>query len=132
MVKGARQREWPRHLSTHTHTHWTLPTTMSVLETPFDIHVSSVYQTHTCMQAPIPTLCISAKKTHNKGSRTRPIISTLMPRSGIPVICSRATLSCDSSYSHCNPICCHGNQWSHLAEFRTHPGSNAYPHYLQI
>ena len=99
MVKGARQREWPRHLSTHTHTHWTLPVTMSVLETPFNIHVSSVYQTHTCMQAPIPTLCISAKKTHNKGSRTRPIMSTLMPRSGIPVICSRATLSCDSSYS---------------------------------
>ena len=98
MVKGARQRERPRHLSTHTHTHWTLPTTMSVLETPFDIHVSSVYQTHTCMQAPIPTLCISAKKTHNKGSRTRPIMSTLMPRSGIPVICSRATLSCDRSY----------------------------------
>ena len=96
MVKGALQREWPRHLSTHTH--WTLPTTMSVLETPFDIHVSSVYHTHTCMQAPIPTLCISAKKTHNKGSRTRPIMSTLMPRSGIPVICSRATLSCDSSY----------------------------------
>ena len=84
---------------THTHTHWTLPTTMSVLETPFDIHVSSVYQTHTCMQVPIPTLCISAKKTHNKGSRTRPIMSTLMPRSGIPVICSRAMLSCDSSYS---------------------------------
>ena len=84
--------------SVNTHTHWTLPTTMSVLETPFDIHVSSVYQTHTCMQAPIPTLCISAKKTHNKGSRTQPIMSTLMPRSGIPVICSRATLSCDSSY----------------------------------
>ena len=103
MVKGARQREWPRHLSTHTHTHWTLPTTMSVLETPFDIHVSSVYQTHTCMQAPIPTLCISAKKTHNKGSRTRPIMSTLMPRSGIPVICSRATLSCDSSYQRSSP-----------------------------
>ena len=99
MVKGARQREWPRHLSTHTH--WTLPTTMSVLETLIDIHVSSVYQIHTCMQAPIPTLCISAKKTHNKGSRTRPIMSTLMPRSGIPVICSRATLSCDSSYLLC-------------------------------
>ena len=87
------------HTHTHTHTQRTLPTTMSVLETPFDIHVSSVYQTHTCMQAPIPTLCIPAKKTHNKGSRTRPIMSTLMPRSGIPVICSRATLSCDSSYS---------------------------------
>ena len=96
----------PRHLSTHTRTHThththtqrTLPTTMSILETPFDIHVSSVYQTHTCMQAPISTLCKSAKKTHNKGSRTQPIMSTLMPRSGIPVICSRATLSCDSSY----------------------------------
>ena len=88
----------PPSVNTHTHTHWTLPTTMSVLETPFDIHVSSVYQTHTCMQAPIPTLCISAKKTHNKGSRTQPIMSILMPRSGIPVICSRATLSCDSSY----------------------------------
>ena len=71
---------------------------------PFDIHVSSVYQTHTCMQAPIPTLCISAKMTHNKGSRTRPIMSTLMPRSGIPVICSRATLSCDSSYCFTNPL----------------------------
>ena len=90
-----------QHTHTHTHTHWTLPTTMSVLETPFDIHVSSVYQTHTCMQAPVSTLCISAKKTHNKGSRTRPIMSTLMPRSGIPVICSRATLSCDSSYCIC-------------------------------
>ena len=86
------------HTHTHTHTQRTLPTTMSVLENPFDIHVSSVYQTHTCMQAPIPTLCIPAKKTHNKGSRTRPIMSTLMPRSGIPVTCSRATLSCDSSY----------------------------------
>ena len=85
---------------THTHTHRTLPTTLSVLETPFDIHVSSVIQTHTCMQAPIPTLCITAKKTHNKGSRTWPLMSTLMPRSGIPVICSRAMLSCDSSYLH--------------------------------
>ena len=89
-----------QHTHTHTHTHRTLPNTLPVLETPFDIHVSSFYQTHTCMQAPIPTLCISAKKTHNKGSRTRPIMSTLMPRSGIPVICSRAMLSCDSSYSH--------------------------------
>ena len=89
------------HTHTHIHTHRTLPTTMSVLETPFDIHVSSVYQTHTCMQAPIPTLCISAKETHNKGSRTQPIMSTLMPRSGIPVICSRATLSFDSSYCIC-------------------------------
>ena len=25
-----------------------------------------------------------------------------------------------TSFSRCNPICCHGNQWSHLAEFRTH------------
>ena len=47
------------------------------------------------------TLCISAKRTHNKGSRTQPIMSTLMPRSGIPVICSRAALSCDSSYFFC-------------------------------
>ena len=118
MVKGARQREWPRHLSTHTHTHWTLPTTMSVLETPFDIHVSSVYQTHTCMQAPIPTLCISAKKTHNKGSRTRPIMSTLMPRSGIPVICSRATLSCDSSYSN---VFSSDTTWPIKAKFYVEP-----------
>ena len=108
MVKGARQREWPRHLSTHTraedlthnvcsrgpirytsrlciphthkhasthshthththtHTERTLPTTMSVLEAPFHKHVSTVYQTHTCMQAPIPTLCLPAKNTHNK------------------------------------------------------------------
>ena len=90
------------HKHTHTHTHTgPYPPQCLFLETPFDIHVSSVYQTHTCMQAPIPTLCISAKKTHNKGSRTQPIMSTLMPRSGIPVICSRATLSCDSSYCIC-------------------------------
>ena len=38
------------------------------------------------------------KKTHNKESRTGPIMSILMPRSGIPVICSRATLSYNSSY----------------------------------
>ena len=62
MVKGARQREWPRHLSTHTHTQRTLPTTISVLETPFKIHISSVYQTHTCMQATY-TLYISQKDT---------------------------------------------------------------------
>ena len=55
-----------KHASTHTHTHRTLPTTVSVLETPFDIHVSSVYQAHTCMQAPIPTLCIPAKNTHKE------------------------------------------------------------------
>ena len=128
MVKGARQREWPRHLSTHTHTHWTLPTTMSVLETPFDIHVSSVYQTHTCMQAPIPTLCISAKKTHNKGSRTRPIMSTLMPRSGIPVICSRATLSCDSSYFniHVYYIVCFSGPGSFSSTANTTSASSSY------
>ena len=129
MVKGARQREWPRHLSTHTraedlthnvrskgpirytsrlcipHTHKHASTHSHTHthrgpyppQAPFDIHVSSVHQTHTCMQAPIPTLCIPAKNTHNKGSWTQPIMSALMPRSGIPVICSRATLSCDSS-----------------------------------
>ena len=88
---------------THTHTHTLDLTHHNVcFRDPFYTHVSSVYQTHTCMQAPIPTRCISAKKTHNKGSRTRPIMSTLMPKSGIPVICSRATLSCNSSYSHFN------------------------------
>ena len=29
-------------------------------------------------------------------------------------------------------FCCHGNQWSHLAEFRTHSSSYTCPHYLQI
>ena len=29
-------------------------------------------------------------------------------------------------------FCCHGNQWSHLAEFRTHSSSYACPHYLQL
>ena len=36
------------------------------------------------------------------------------------------------SFSHCNPISCYGNQWSHLAEFQTHPSSYACLHYLQI
>ena len=44
---------------------------------------------------------IRYNNNNNKGSRTRPIMSTLMPRSGIPVICSRATLSCYSSYCIC-------------------------------
>ena len=103
VVKGARQQEWPRHLSTHTraeelthnfrskgpirytsrlciphtsmqalthshthshtHTQRTLPTTASVLETHFDIRVSSLYQTHTYMQAPYTYFCIPAKNT---------------------------------------------------------------------
>ena len=44
------------------------------------------------------TLNIRPKRQKIKGSRTRPIMSTLMPRSGIPVICSRATQPCDRSY----------------------------------
>ena len=97
VVKGARQREWPRHLSTHTHT-LDLTHHNVCFRDPIRYACQLCIPNRTCMQAPIPTLCISAKKTHNKGSRTRPIMSTLMPRSGIPVICSRATLSCDSSY----------------------------------
>ena len=89
-----------QHTHTHTHTH-TLDLAHHNVCFRDPIRYTCqlcIPKTHTCMQAPIPTLCISAKKTHNKGSRTRPIMSTLMPRSGIPVICSRATLSCDSSY----------------------------------
>ena len=97
VVKGARQREWPRHLSTHTHT-LDLTHHNVCFRDPIRYTCQLCIPNRTCMQAPIPTLCISAKKTHNKGSRTRPIMSTLMPRSGIQVICSRATLSCDSSY----------------------------------
>ena len=37
---------------------------------------------------------------------------------------SRATLSCDSSYCHYNPICCHGHQSSDLAKFQTHSSSH--------
>ena len=33
----------------------------------------------------------------------------------------------DAVFPNCNPICCHGNQWSHLAEFRTHSSSYACP-----
>ena len=104
MVKGALQREWPsqKHTActhTHTHTHTLDLTHHNVcFRDPIRYTCQLGIKTHTCMQAPIPTFCISAKKTHNKGLRTQPIMSTLMPRSGIPVICSRATLSCDSSY----------------------------------
>ena len=31
-----------------------------------------------------------------------------------------------------NTICCHRNQWSDLAKFRTHPSFYACPHYLQV
>ena len=53
------------HARTHAHTH----TEDLTHQAPLDIHVSShtVYQTHTCMQAPIPTLCIPAKTHTIKG-----------------------------------------------------------------
>ena len=35
-------------------------------------------------------------------------------------------------FSHHNPICYHGNQWSDLAEFQTHPSSHVCYHYLQV
>ena len=31
-----------------------------------------------------------------------------------------------------NTICCHGNQWSDLAKFGTHPSFYACPHCLQV
>ena len=36
------------------------------------------------------------------------------------------------SFSNYNTICCHGNQWLDLAEFRTHPSFYACPHCLQV
>ena len=36
------------------------------------------------------------------------------------------------SFSNYNTICCHGNPWSNLAEFRTHPSFYAYPHCLEV
>ena len=98
----------------HTHTHTLDLTHHNVcFRDPIRYTCQLCIPNRTCMQAPIPTLCISAKKTHNKGSKTRPIMSTLMPRSGIPVICSRATLSCDSSYSH------YGRRSGLVVELRT-------------
>ena len=35
-------------------------------------------------------------------------------------------------FSHHNPICYHGNQWSDLAECRTHPSSHVCYLYLQV
>ena len=35
-------------------------------------------------------------------------------------------------FSNYNTICCHGNQWSDLAYFRTHPSFYACPHCLQV
>ena len=37
-----------------------------------------------------------------------------------------------NSFSNYNTICCHGNQWSDLVEFRTHPSFYACPHCLQV
>ena len=37
-----------------------------------------------------------------------------------------------TAFSNYNTICYHGNQWSDLAEFRTHPGFYACPHCLQV
>ena len=35
-------------------------------------------------------------------------------------------------FSHHNPICYHGNQWSDLAECRTNPSSHVCYHYVQV
>ena len=35
-------------------------------------------------------------------------------------------------FKNYNTICCHGNQWLDLVEFRTHPSFYAFPHYLQV
>ena len=35
-------------------------------------------------------------------------------------------------FYHYNPICCHGNQGSDLAEFRTHLSSHVWHQYLQV
>ena len=38
----------------------------------------------------------------------------------------------ENRVSNYNTICCHGNQWLDLAEFRTHPSFYACPHCLQV
>ena len=38
----------------------------------------------------------------------------------------------DTTFSPLYLYGCHGNQWSHLTEFRTHSSSYTCPHYLQI
>ena len=35
-------------------------------------------------------------------------------------------------FFHYNPVCCHGNQWSDLAKFGTHPSSHVCHRYLQV
>ena len=59
--------------------------------------------------------------------------SKLLCISSLPVsmkrIPSRTTeKSGNTVFSNYIAICCHGNQWSDLAEFRTHPSFNACPH----
>ena len=83
------------HRHTHTHTHTQDLTHHNVcFRGPILYTCQLVYQIHACMQAPTPTLCKPAKNTHNKGTHNVCPYAQV----SLPVICSQATLSCDSSY----------------------------------
>ena len=63
--------------------------------------------------------------------------SKLLCMSSLPVSMERIpSRTTEKKGQHCfsnyNTICCHGNQWSDLAEFRTHPSFYACPHCLQV
>ena len=63
--------------------------------------------------------------------------SKLLCMSSLPVsmkrIPSRTTeKKLQHHFPNYNTICCHGNQWSDLAEFQTHPSFYACPHCLQV
>ena len=63
--------------------------------------------------------------------------SKLLCMSSLPVSMKRIPLRTTEkkgqhSFSNYNTICCHGNQWSDLAKFQTHPSFYACPHCLQV
>ena len=93
------------HTHTHTHTHRGPYPPQCPFRDPIR-YTCQLCIPNTHMHAgPYTYTLYTSQKTHIKGSRTQPIMSTLIPRSGIPVICSRATLSCDSSYYYIKVGC---------------------------
>ena len=63
--------------------------------------------------------------------------SKLLCMSSLPVSMKRIhqeqqKKSGSTVFSNYITICCHGNQWSDLAEFRAHPSFYACPHCLQV
>ena len=84
----------------------------------------------------VDPFCSTRRKWSVVGSGRISNSSKLLCMSSLPVSIEETMKTTEKKWQHrfsnYNTICCHGNQWSDLAEFRTHPSFYASPHCLQV